>query len=65
MGTNDVLGIHSLAEMKKKGFGQMYREKMVEAYTNDWYFSGWEKILISACFVWSMYSLGKFLLGLL
>jgi len=63
MGTNDALGLKSIAEMQKKGFGEMYREKIKEAFQNDWYFCGWEKLMITACFVWSVYSLGKFLWG--
>ena len=57
--------MRSIAEMQKKGFGQMYREKVKEAWNNDWYFSGWEKWMIMVCWIWSVYSLGKFVWGLI
>jgi len=59
------MDIKSIAEMQKRGFGEMYREKVKEAWHNDWYFSGWEKWMIMVCFVWSFYSLFKFLWGLI
>jgi len=49
--------------MHKKGFVVMYKEKVKEAWENDWYFSGWEKGLIVVCFLWSAYSLGKYWWG--
>jgi len=55
----------SIKEMQKKGFGQMYGEKLKEAVHNDWIFCGWERVMISVCVLWSVYSLFKFLWGLI
>ena len=59
------MDMRTIAEMQKKGFGKMYREKVIEAWNNDWFFRGWEKWMIMVCFFWSVYSLGKFLWGLI
>ena len=59
------MDLKSINEMQNKGFGQMYREKVKEAWNNDWFFSGWEKWLIMLCFFWSVYSVGKLLWGLI
>ena len=57
------MDMKSIAEFQKKGFAVMYKEKMKEAWNNDWYFCGWEKWFVTVCVLWSVYSLAKFLWG--
>lgn len=61
---NQTLGIRSLARDKTEIMTN-FKAKCKEAWTHDWFFSGWEKILIVGCFVWTTYSLGSWLWGLL
>ena len=63
--TNEVRSMLSIAELQKMGFGAMYREKIIEAWRLDWYFSGWEKLAIMVSFFWTVYSVGRFLWGLM
>ena len=58
------MDLPSIADVHKKGFGVIYREKVVEAVSSDWVFSGWERPFVSACVIWSVFSLIKFLRGL-
>jgi len=60
-----MFGIKSLAEMQQKGFASMYGDKLKEAWTHDWYFKGWEKLLILGCFVWSVWCVGSWLWSIL
>lgn len=58
------MDIKPIVEMNEKGFAEMYKEKVAEAFTHDWYFRGWEKIMILVCFFWTCWSLGSWLWGL-
>jgi len=60
---NEVLGLTSIAEMQKMGFGAMYRQKVKDAWRLDWYFSGWEKLVIMGSFFWTVYCIGKWVWG--
>jgi hypothetical protein len=42
-----------------------YKETMKKSISYDWIFSGWEKLIVLACFLFTVYSLGKFLWGLI
>ncbi|GAH44103.1 unnamed protein product [marine sediment metagenome] len=55
----------TIEEMRKKGFVLMYKEKLREAFTLDWYFKGYEKLIILGCFLWTVYSIFKFVKGLI
>jgi len=54
-------GLRSIAEVQKKGFFQAYGERLKEAYTHDWVFYGWERLLILTCVLWTVFSIGKWL----
>lgn len=55
------LDLRSIAEVQKKGFLQVYGEKLKEAYTHDWVFVGWERLFVLGCFLWTVYSVGRIL----
>lgn len=50
--------------IKSKLFEE-YKEKLKEAYIEDWYFSGWEKLLLIFCFVYTTWSLLNWIWGML
>jgi hypothetical protein len=59
---NNPLGMKSIAQAMTQSPVQMYKEMMKDAVNMDWFFSGWfQKGVITACFLWSVYSLGSFL----
>jgi len=61
---NQTLGIKPLT-VERDQMMENFRKKYKEAWTHDWFFSGWEKILIIVCFVWTTYSLGSWLWSLI
>jgi hypothetical protein len=58
-------GMRSIAEVQKKGFGKVYGEKLKEAYTHDWVFCGWERWIVLGSFLYTAYSIGRLIWGLL
>lgn len=61
----ELLDIKSINEMTKKGFVEIYKEKMKEVFTHDWYFCGWEKIIIVGTFIWTVWSILHWIYGVL
>lgn len=56
------LGMKSIAEVMTKSPAELYAETLKKGYTHDWIFGSWyEKLIIFACFCWSVWSLGSFL----
>jgi hypothetical protein len=53
----------SISEMKEKGFAETYTQTVKDAVKLDWYFSGWEKIVLLICFIWSIYSAFNWIRG--
>jgi len=49
----------------KKGAGEKLSELVVRLFTLDWYFSGFEKIIVALSVLWSMFSLVKLLWGVI
>jgi len=62
MDEDNNFGMQSIADMKAKGFKQMYVEQVRMIFTHDWIFDKvYEKIILSACFVNGLICLVKFL----
>ena len=61
----DGLELKPILDGDKSKLGEKLRNQVKDAFTLDWYFHGWEKLLIVACFVWGVYSFGKFIWSLL
>jgi len=49
----------------RKGAGEKLSELVVRIFTLDWYFSGFEKIIVALSVLWSMFSLGRLLWGVI
>lgn len=58
------LGMKTMAEMKEKGFLTVYGETLKGAYVNDWVFTGWERLIVLASVVWSVWNIGHWIWGL-
>lgn len=52
--------LRSIADVQKKGFAQAYKDKLVEAYTHDWVFVGYERIIVLVSVLFTVYSVGRF-----
>jgi hypothetical protein len=56
------LGLKSISEYNALGMAEDYRKRI---FSMDWVFNKfYEKIILVACFSWAVYSLIKFLIGL-
>lgn len=59
---NKTLGLHNLKEGLSKPLGK----QVIENLKLDWIFNKWyEKLIIAGCFLWSVFSILKFLIGLI
>jgi hypothetical protein len=56
--------IKVLSQIDKRNFLKNYFDKWRNALKLDWYFHGWEKIIIVGSFVWAVFSIGKFIFKL-
>lgn len=57
-----LLNIPSIAEAVSSSPTEKIADFYKDAWNRDWYFSGWlQKGIITACFFWSVYSLGSWL----
>jgi len=60
------LGMKSLQESMNKPMGVQLRETAEKIFKWDWIFSTpFEKIIVFASLIWSAYSIGSFIWGLL
>lgn len=57
------LGISSIKEAMSVPIGQTIGDYFKRIFTYDWIFTGWEKIIVLAMMVWSLYSVYKFASG--
>lgn len=55
------LGMKSIIQANNKVMAERLKEHVKNAFTMDWYFHGWEKLIIVASFVWSCYCLGSWI----
>jgi hypothetical protein len=60
-GNPNMLGMKSIIEAKEKSWLESYADTMKRSISADWIFEGWEKILITVCFLWSCWSLGQWI----
>ena len=58
------MDLRPISEMQQKGFLQMYFAELKEAYTHDWVFCGWEKLIVFGCFLWTCFSVFRFVWGM-
>jgi hypothetical protein len=56
--------IRTIAEVTKMGFVEKQKQMIRDAFTKDWYFCGWERWMVMACFLWSVWSIVKFVWSL-
>lgn len=54
-----------IKRLNQRDVMEQFREKMKEVFTHDWYFSGWEKLIIVACFLWSAWSVLSWIVRLI
>lgn len=63
---NNNFGMRSIASIGQENPAKLYGEIVSKAFSHDWIFGSiWEKLIITACFVWSVYSVGSFVWGLI
>lgn len=58
----DSFAIKPISEFQKKGILQWYGEKLKEAWTHDWIFSGWEKWIVAGSCFWIVFSIIMFII---
>ena len=57
----DQTQLSPIMEVAKETFLEKQSKQMRGAFHNDWVFTGWERWLVLACWVWACWSAGSWL----